>query len=72
VVEDQGGQPVRRVDVAVAVVLGRAAHIEDAVRSTGRTIGKDEAERVKDALQAELDEAAAAKPSETAPAAIAS
>ncbi|QCX77228.1 hypothetical protein C9F11_17880 [Streptomyces sp. YIM 121038] len=47
-------------------------HIEDAVRSTGRTIGKDEAERVKDALQAELDEAAAAKPSETAPAAIAS
>ncbi|MFD1663234.1 DUF2637 domain-containing protein [Streptomyces caeni] len=47
-------------------------HIEDAVRSTGRTIGKDEAERVKDALQAELDEAAAAEPSETAPAAIAS
>ncbi|WP_188276944.1 DUF2637 domain-containing protein [Streptomyces sp. CBMA152] len=47
-------------------------HIEDTVRSTGRTIGKDEAERVKDALQAELDEAAAAEPSETAPAAIAS
>lgn len=47
-------------------------HIEDAVRSTGRTIGKDEAERIKDALQAELDEAAAAKPSKSAPAAIAS
>ncbi|WAL96906.1 DUF2637 domain-containing protein [Streptomyces sp. Je 1-369] len=47
-------------------------HIEDAVRSTGRTIGKDEAERVKDSLQAELDEAAAAEPRETAPAVIAS
>ncbi|MEW2622872.1 DUF2637 domain-containing protein [Streptomyces sp. NPDC048106] len=47
-------------------------HIEDVVRSTGRTIGKDEAERVKDALQAELDEAAAAKPGETAPTTIAS
>ncbi|MEV0121223.1 DUF2637 domain-containing protein [Streptomyces sp. NPDC050703] len=47
-------------------------HIEDTVRGTGRSIGKDEAERVKDALQAELDKAAAAEPSETAPAAIAS
>ncbi|QEV22421.1 DUF2637 domain-containing protein [Streptomyces alboniger] len=47
-------------------------HIEDAVRSTGRSIGKDEAERVKDALQAELDEAAAAEPSEATPAAIVS
>ncbi|MFE7662025.1 DUF2637 domain-containing protein [Streptomyces celluloflavus] len=47
-------------------------HIEDAVRNADRTIGKDEAERVKDALQAELDEAAAAEPSETTPAAIAS
>ncbi|MFJ1880517.1 DUF2637 domain-containing protein [Streptomyces sp. NPDC088137] len=47
-------------------------HIEETVRSTGRTIGKDEAERIKDALQAELDEAAAAEPSETSPAAIAS
>ncbi|MFF4673586.1 DUF2637 domain-containing protein [Streptomyces sp. NPDC001279] len=47
-------------------------HIEDTVRGAGRSIGKDEAERVKDALQAELDEVAAAEPSETAPAAIAS
>ncbi|MEU6290720.1 DUF2637 domain-containing protein [Streptomyces sp. NPDC046988] len=47
-------------------------HIEDAVRTAERTIGKDEAERVKDALQAELDEAAAAESTEAKPAAIAS
>ncbi|MGW4727711.1 DUF2637 domain-containing protein [Streptomyces shenzhenensis] len=47
-------------------------HIEDAVRSTGRTIGKDEAERIKDALQAELDEAAVKDSSELAQSAIAS
>ncbi|QNS08821.1 DUF2637 domain-containing protein [Streptomyces xanthii] len=30
-------------------------HIEETVRGTGRSISKDDAERVKDALQAELD-----------------
>ncbi|MFB7419389.1 DUF2637 domain-containing protein [Streptomyces sp. NPDC056210] len=47
-------------------------HIEDAIRSTGRPIGKDEAERIKDVLQAELDEAAARESSEGAHTAVAS
>ncbi|MFG3025250.1 DUF2637 domain-containing protein [Streptomyces sp. NPDC048254] len=40
---------------------GRASrrHIEDAIRGEGLTIGKAEAETIKKALQAELDEAAA-------------
>ncbi|MEU5446952.1 DUF2637 domain-containing protein [Streptomyces californicus] len=63
--------------LARSAPLGRGGkasrrHIEDAVRNAEHTIGKDEAERVKDALQAELDEAAAAESTQAKPAAIAS
>jgi uncharacterized protein DUF2637 len=47
---------------------GRASrrHIEDAIRGEGLTIGKAEAEMIKKALQAELDEAAAQEQAELA------
>ncbi|TGZ16584.1 hypothetical protein DV517_15570 [Streptomyces sp. S816] len=47
---------------------GRASrrHIEDAIRGEGLTIGKAEAETIKKALQAELDEAATQEQTELA------
>ncbi|MGD3108934.1 DUF2637 domain-containing protein [Streptomyces sp. YGL11-2] len=55
--------PVERLAIARTAPLGRNGrasrrHIEDTFRSRGLTIGRKEADKIKDILQAELDEAA--------------
>ncbi|WP_286160468.1 DUF2637 domain-containing protein [Streptomyces yunnanensis] len=62
--------PGERLAIARTAPLGRNGrasrrHIEDTFRSRGLTIGRKEADKIKDVLQAELDEAAPQRQRET-------